>query len=147
MKLQVQDLLSLLAIITASLVLVACATYGQHAGQSITIQTGRVVAAQSVNLQSQAGRGVAVGGILGYAATSSRHGSSRRVRNTILGAAAGGAIAASAQGSLNGMAFTVEVGSGALVQVVTDQTEIQVGDCVKGGQGHGKRAAGVAGTL
>jgi hypothetical protein len=28
------------------------------------------------------------------------------------------------------MAFTVEVGSGALVQVVTDQTEIQVGDCV-----------------
>ena len=41
MKLQVQNLFSLLAIITASLVLVACATYGQHAGQSVTIQTGR----------------------------------------------------------------------------------------------------------
>ena len=88
------------------------------------------LAAQSVNLQSAAGRGVAVGGILGYAATSSRQSSSRRARNTILGAAAGGAIAASAQGSLNGMEFTVEVGPGARIQVVTDQTEIRVGDCV-----------------
>jgi outer membrane lipoprotein SlyB len=130
MKLRIHNLFPLLGIAVASLMLAACATYGQHAGQSITIQTGRVVAAQSVNLQSQAGRGVAVGGILGYVATSSRHGSSRRVRNTILGAAAGGVIAASAEGSLNGMEFTVEVGSGALVQVVTDQTEIQVGDCV-----------------
>ena len=130
MKFRIHNLFPLLGITIASFMLVACATYGQHAGQSITIQTGRVVAAQSVNLQSQAGRGVAIGGILGYAATSSRQGSSRRARNTILGAAAGGAIAASAQGSLNGMEFTVEVGSGALVQVVTDQTEIRVGDCV-----------------
>jgi len=88
------------------------------------------LAAQSVNLQSAAGRGVAVGGILGYAATSSRQSSSRRARNTILGAVAGGAIAASAQGSLNGMEFTVEIGPGARIQVVTDQTEIRVGDCV-----------------
>jgi outer membrane lipoprotein SlyB len=130
MTLRIQKIIQLQGVVVAAIMLVACASYGQRAGQSITIQTGRVVAAQSVNLQSQAGRGVAVGGILGYAATSSRHGSSRRARNTILGAAAGGAIAASAQGSLNGMQFTVEIDSGTHIQVVTDQTEIRVGDCV-----------------
>ena len=62
----------------------------QRAGQSVTIQTGRVVGAEAVNLQSRAGRGVAAGGLLGYETTSSRMGSSRRARNTLLGAAAGG---------------------------------------------------------
>jgi outer membrane lipoprotein SlyB len=119
-----------LAVAAASLLLVACATYGHHAGQTITIQTGRVVAADPVNLQSQAGGGAVMGGLFGYMATSNRQSSSRRARNTILGAAAGGAIAASAQGSLNGMAFTVDLGSGAHIQVVTDQTDIRVGDCV-----------------
>jgi len=96
----------------------------------MTVQTGMVVGAQAVNLQSEAGRGVLAGGILGYAATSSRHGSSRRARNTILGAAAGGAIASRAQGNLNGMQFTVETAPGTRIQVVTDQTEIRIGDCV-----------------
>jgi hypothetical protein len=96
----------------------------------MTIQTGRVVGGRAVDLQSQAGRGVAVGGVLGYALTSGGRSSSRRARNTILGAAAGGLIASRAEGSLTGMEYTVEVGSGALVRVVTDQTEIKVGDCV-----------------
>ena len=109
--------------------LVAVAS-GQRAGQSMTIQTGRVVAAQPVNLQSQAGRGAAVGGVLGYVATSSRQGSSRRLRNTILGAAAGGAISRSAEGNLNGVQYTVEIGSGTRIHVTTDQTEIKIGDCV-----------------
>lgn len=102
----------------------------QRSGQSVTIQTGRVVGAEAVNLQSRAGRGVAAGGLLGYATTSSRMGSSRRARNTLLGAAAGGIIASRAEGSLNGMQFTVEVASGARIEVVTDQTEVRIGDCV-----------------
>lgn len=96
----------------------------------MTIQTGQVVAARAVNLQSQAGRGAAIGGIMGYATTSSRHSSSRRARNTLLGAAAGGLIANSAQGNRNGMEYTVEVASGAQVRIVTDQTQIRIGDCV-----------------
>ena len=130
MKICMLCIIKVLAVTTASLLVVACATYGHHAGQSITIQTGHVVAAEPVNLQSQAGGGAVVGGMFGYMATSSRQSSSRRARNTILGAAAGGAIAASAQGSLNGMAFTVDLGSGTHIQVVTDQTEVRVGDCV-----------------
>lgn len=113
-----------------ALLLVASTGHAQRAGQSMTIQTGRVVAAQPVNLQSEAGRGALVGGVVGYATTSSRQSSSRRARNTILGATAGGAIASSAQGSRNGMRFTVETSPGTRIQVVTDQTEIRVGDCV-----------------
>jgi len=96
----------------------------------MTMQTGRVVAAQAVNLESRAGRGVAVGGLVGYVATSNRQRSSRRARNTILGAAAGGLIASRAEGNLNGMQYTVELGTGARIEVVTDQTEIKIGDCV-----------------
>ena len=66
--------------------------FAQRSGQSMTVQTGVVIAAQAVNLQSQAGRGAVVGGIVGYATTSSRHSSSRRVRNTAIGAGTGALI-------------------------------------------------------
>lgn len=102
----------------------------QRAGQSMSVQTGRVIAATPVNLESEAGRGALVGGIFGYAATSNRRSSSRRARNTILGAAAGAAVARSAEGNLNGMKYTVETAPGAHTVVVTDQTEVRVGDCV-----------------
>ena len=113
-----------------ALLLVSGVATAQRAGQAMSIQTGRVVGATAVNLQSEAGRGVAVGGLLGYATTSSRHSSSRRARNTIIGAAAGGAIANRAQGSRNGMQYTVEIAPGSTIVVVTDQTEVRVGDCV-----------------
>ena len=102
----------------------------QRSGQSVSIQTGLVVGAQAVNLQSAAPSGAAVGGMVGYATTSSRKSSSRRARNTILGAAAGSAIARRFQGSLNGMQYTVQVAPGNRIVVVTDQTEVRVGDCV-----------------
>jgi len=102
----------------------------QRAGQSMTVQTGIVIGAQAVNLQSEAGRGAAVGGMVGLAATSSRQGSSRRARNAVIGAAAGGAIARSTQGDLNGMQYTIEISSGTRITVVTDQTQVRIGDCV-----------------
>lgn len=102
----------------------------QRAGQSMTVQTGVVVAAQAVNLQSAAGRGAAVGGIVGYATTSSRQSSSRRARNTLIGAGTGALLTRSAEGNLNGMQYTVEVSPGTRITVVTDQTQVRVGDCV-----------------
>ncbi len=99
-------------------------------GQSMSIQTGIVIAAQAVNLQSAAGRGALVGGIVGYATTSSNRSSSRRARNTAIGAGTGALISRRAQGSLDGMQYTVEIGPGSRISVVTDQTQIRVGDCV-----------------
>ncbi|MBT8147258.1 MAG: hypothetical protein KJN90_10430 [Gammaproteobacteria bacterium] len=119
-----------LLIITSVLLGLSGSAVAQRAGQSMSVQTGVVIAARAVNLQSEAGRGAAVGGIVGYATTSSSRSSSRRARNTILGAAAGGAIAARAQGSLNGMQYTIETGPGSQIVVVTDQTQVRIGDCV-----------------
>ncbi len=102
----------------------------QRAGQSMSVQTGVVVAARSVDLQSEAGRGALVGGVAGAALTSSSRSSSRRARNTILGAGAGAAVANRAQGSRNGMQYTVQTAPGSTITVVTDQTEVRIGDCV-----------------
>jgi len=117
-----------LVILTASLWVVNADA--QRSGQSMSIQTGIVVAAQAVNLQSNAGRGALVGGVVGYATTSSRQSSSRRARNTAIGAGTGALISRRAQGSLNGMQYTVEVSAGSRIVVVTDQTQVRVGDCV-----------------
>ena len=102
----------------------------QRSGQSMTIQTGVVIAAQAVNLQSAAGRGAAVGGVVGLATTSSNRSTSRRIRNTAIGAGTGALIARGAQGNLDGMQYTVETGPGSQIMVVTDQTQVRVGDCV-----------------
>jgi outer membrane lipoprotein SlyB len=119
----------LLAVALTSLLFAGLAS-AQRSGQSMSIQTGVVVATQAVNLQSAAGRGAVVGGVVGYATTSSRQSSSRRARNTAIGAGTGALIARRAQGSLDGMQYTIETGPGSRIVVVTDQTQVRVGDCV-----------------
>jgi hypothetical protein len=102
----------------------------QRSGQSMSIQTGVVIGAQAVNLQSAAGRGAAIGGVVGLATTSSNRSTSRRIRNTAIGAGTGALIARGAQGNLDGMQYTVETGPGSQIVVITDQTQVRVGDCV-----------------
>ncbi|HEY3517538.1 MAG TPA: hypothetical protein VGL98_10870 [Gammaproteobacteria bacterium] len=99
----------------------------QRSGQSIAIQHGTVVEARSVDLEAQAGQGAAMGGLAGYAISSGRS-SSRRARNAILGTAIGAATASGTQ-RRQGMQYTVDTGSGQ-VMIVSDQSEIAVGDCV-----------------
>jgi len=114
------------------------AVLGQR--QAITVQTGRVVAKQQVTLDEggNAGTGAAVGGLVGLAATSSGRSSSRRARNAMLGAGVGAAVGNTQRSQRAGMRYTVELGPGNSIVVVTDQTEIRVGDCVdveQAGQG------------
>lgn len=112
----------------AALALVPAAA--QRAGQSTTVQHGRVTSARQVDLTSGAVPGGAlVGGTLGLLSASGKS-SSKKARNAIIGAAAGGAIAGASQGSRHGMLYEVDLGSGSKVQVVSDQREIQLGDCV-----------------
>ena len=130
-------------LLLAGTALLLCSdAFAQRAGQSMSVQTGVVVAARSVDLQSEAGRGAVVGGVAGAAGaalsscpagaalTSSNRSSSRRVRNTLIGAGTGAAISNRAQGSRNGMQYTVQTAPGSTITVVTDQTEVRVGDCV-----------------
>ncbi|MEE4361473.1 MAG: hypothetical protein V2I63_08100 [Pseudomonadales bacterium] len=93
------------------------------------MSTGVAVQAQRVDLDSAAPKGALIGGMAGYASAKGKS-SSKRARNTLIGSAVGGSIAGGAQGSRMGMAYTVELAAGSSMQVVTDQTEIRVGDCV-----------------
>ena len=105
------------------------ASFAQRKGASVTIQTGIVTQGQRVNLDSAAPAGAVVGGIAGYASARGKS-SSKKARNAIIGSALGGGVAAAAQGSTAGMAYMVDLGPAGSIQVVTDQTEIRVGDCV-----------------
>jgi hypothetical protein len=70
-----------------------------------------------------------VGGALGLASAGGKS-SGKKARNALIGATAGGAIAGASQGSQKGALYQVEVGSGEVIQIVSDQREIRAGDCV-----------------
>ncbi|HEU4620473.1 MAG TPA: hypothetical protein VFV10_20735, partial [Gammaproteobacteria bacterium] len=93
-----------------------------------SIQHGVVVETKSVELGSAAGGGALVGGLAGFATSSGRN-SSRRVRDALIGSAIGGAVSSNAQGNRKGVQYTVDTGNGKVI-VVSDQTQIEIGDCV-----------------
>lgn len=118
-------------LVAALLILVTVSTTGQamRAGQGMTIQTGVVVEARRVNLDSDVPKGALIGGIAGYASASGKS-SSKKARNAIIGGTLGSVLVSGAQGDRSGTMYTVELAGGGSSQVVTDQNEIRVGDCV-----------------
>ena len=114
----------------ASFLVIAPGAQAQKKGQNVTVQYGTVIQKEKVNLNSGAvPRGSVVGGALGLASAGGKS-NKKKARNALVGAAAGGAIASSSQGSTHGMLYTIDLGSAGMAQVVTDQTEIVRGDCV-----------------
>lgn len=109
--------------------LAGCTVPTQRVGETATVNFGVVRSAQQITLDSQAARGALVGGTLGLARSggSSRN---RRVANSVVGAAIGGALAAAAEGSREGMSYTVDMLDGSTTRIVTDQREIRMDDCV-----------------
>ena len=99
----------------------------QQKGQSAKISHGVVVGVEKVSLKNNdAAKGALVGGTIAYASTSGGSSSKKR-RNTALGATAGGLLGRSP--AEEGMLYTVNTGS-STIQVITDQTEIHMDDCV-----------------
>jgi hypothetical protein len=97
-------------------------------GQSASVQHGVVVKSERVDLsENKAPKGAAVGGTVGLL-TGGSSGYKRR-RNAAIGAAAGGLLGAAGSTQQMGMLYTVDTGGGQ-IQVVTDQVEIHMGDCV-----------------
>jgi outer membrane lipoprotein SlyB len=105
------------------------AVWAARVGQSATVQFGTVRGAQSVRLDSDAGKGALIGGTLGLVA-GGIGGGRRPVMNGLLGAAIGGIGTAAVQGNRTAMAYTVELADGSMTRIVTDQREIRLGDCV-----------------
>jgi hypothetical protein len=119
-----------IAAATLGALLSAEPAWSQRAGQSVTIQYGKVTGVRDVDLNSGAvPAGVLIGGGLGLASASGKS-SAKKARNAIIGAAATGAVAGAAQGNQKGALYQIDVGAGGVVQVVSDQREIRTGGCV-----------------
>ena len=82
-----------------------------------------------MQLDSNAGRGALVGGALGWGLARNQS-SGRQAVGALGGAALGRGAANRRQGDRSARRYTVRTGDGSAIQVVTDQTEIRIGDCV-----------------
>lgn len=100
----------------------------QKSGQSMQIQHGIVVSSTYVQEKSTAGRSALVGGAIGYGLTRNKS-SSKKAAATVTGAAIGGASKSKSEGSREARQYEVATASGMIV-IISDQTEIQVDDCV-----------------
>ncbi len=113
----------------ASLLAFVGTASAQRAGQNMTVRTGIVEGARSVDLNDRSALGGAiVGGAIGAAVTRSSKGSRRRDRNAAIGAVLGGARAASS--TRPGKVYSVRISGNEVINIATEQTEIQIGDCV-----------------
>ncbi len=129
------------------LIAIAAGAFAQRAGQVSTVRYGTVVSMQTVNLNdSSALKGALVGGAFGAALTKSSKGSSRRRRNAAIGAVVG--TAAGAAKTTMGRRYSVSTNEGTVIQIVTEQTEIRIDDCVmveeSGGKANIRRTAQTA---
>ena len=115
--------------LAVGLVLAMVPTVAQKKGATATIRLGEVVERKKVKLKdNSAAKGALIGGTIGLAAGSGKSGKSKRKR-TAIGAGAGAALG-SAKKKDDGMEYTVKTSEGTLIKVVSDQTQIQRGDCV-----------------
>ncbi len=100
----------------------------QKKGQSAKIYHGVVVKSERVDLSDdKTTKGAKVGGTVGLISGGSS--GYKRRRNAAIGAASGAVLGAAGSTQQMGMMYTVETAGGA-VKIVTDQTEIHMGDCV-----------------
>ncbi len=100
----------------------------QKKGQSAKVSYGVVVKSERVDLSdNKTTQGALVGGTIGLISGGSS--GYKRRRNAAIGAASGALLGKAGSTSEMGMMYTVETASGA-IKVVTDQTEIHMGDCV-----------------
>ena len=120
---------SLIVILIASAVLAgSMSANGQRRGDSASITIGIVEGAQQVKFDAQTGRGALLGGAAGWALARNQS-SGRQAAAAAAGAGLGAASRNRRHGG-TGMQYVVRTSQGSAITVVTDQTEVRVGDCV-----------------
>lgn len=119
----------LTAVALAATILAAFPAASQQRHSAIQIQHGRVTAARSVRPPSQAGGAAVLGGAIGYA-TASGKSKSTKWRNAVIGSAVAGSAAAAAEAREVWMEYAVQTTGGTQVRIVTNQTQVRIGDCV-----------------
>jgi outer membrane lipoprotein SlyB len=97
--------------------------------QRITIEHGKVVDIERVEIKSKAGKGAMYGGLLGVA---SQHGGSGRdiATGAAVGAIVGALIGKATSGHKYAHAIYIRTLDGQNIKIVSEQENLRVGDCV-----------------
>ena len=93
---------------------------------SINISYGIVERVERTKVDSSAGKGAVMGGVIG-AATSGHH---HRGQHALTGALAGGILAAILDGKRDAYIYMIETVDGGEKKIITEQAGIREGDCV-----------------
>jgi hypothetical protein len=115
-------------IAVAALLSAATTALAQKSGQSMQIQYGIVVASSYVQEQSDAGKAALVGGAVGYGLTRNKSRTTKAAAS-VAGAALAGGAKGKSEGNREARQYEVQTASGKVL-IISDQTEIQVNDCV-----------------
>lgn len=116
-------------VLTTATLTFSVTAQAQRTGDSARVTVGIVERAERVQLKSDSGRNALLGGALGWAIARNQS-SGRQAAAALGGAALAGGATSRSQGDNMAMQYTVRTGTGSMVQVITDQTEIRIGDCV-----------------
>lgn len=101
----------------------------QKTGDSARISVGIVERAERVPLKSNTSRNALLGGAVGWAIARNQS-STRQAAAALGGAAISGGVTQAGEGEHMAMQYTVRTSGGSAIQVITDQTEVRIGDCV-----------------
>jgi hypothetical protein len=116
-------------LIMVSFLLYTQLCFAKKSGNQLILQHGIVQSAKVVKLDSEAAKGALLGGAVGLWSANGKK-NSKKWRNTLAGAAAGGVLKSHSEGDRRGMEYVVDVNSGTTIRIISDQSEIRVGDCV-----------------
>lgn len=110
-------------------------SFAAKKGDLTQIDYGVVEKVETVKVDSNIGKGVIAGGLLG-AGTSGKHSSNHdKAKHAAEGAAAVAILAAIAEGKRKAHSYQVKLTSGSVVKLVSENKDITEGDCVSIEQG------------
>ena len=121
--------MKLVLVVSLSLMGASVCAVAQRAGDSARVSVGIVERAERISLKSNTGRNALIGGALGWGLARNKS-SGTQAAAALGGAALGGGGTKVAQGDNMAMQYTVRTSADSVIQVITDQTEIRIGDCV-----------------
>lgn len=117
--------------VALTLAVAGCASDGldrRNKNSTMHISYGKVQSVENIDLKSEAGKGAAIGGLWGLAATS--RGNSRDMAGgAAVGALIGGLTTKIAEGSSQAWGYMIQKNDGSVVKVVSDNSHLVVGDC------------------
>lgn len=109
----------------------AAVSFAAEKGSLIQIDYGVVEKVENVKVDSNIGKGIIAGGMLGVG-TSGKH---DKAKHAAEGAAAVAILTAIAEGKRKAHSYQVKLTSGSVVKLVSESKEITEGDCVSVEQG------------